>query len=349
MTVKHSLSWPGLGSILKALNPYLIWLSIMLLLIWHQRSLYLQNLLLRAQLQLYHRQLNRWQRRSAITEWFRRLCVILAHFSRILRIPWQQYIHIVSPATLKRWYDKRYARWWSRVSRNPERIPGKPPLSMAEIELIRKLACENVNWQPSQVAGQFYQLTGRRIHRDTVRKYWPSRDPDPLKVLQWKQFLKLHALDIAAIDFFTLKRWGFSPLYCFFVIRYNRRELLHINVTAHPTSDWIKEQLLIAFGTDSGMQYLLSDNDILFRQITEFASEILGLRQIHTRLASPWQSGVAERFVRTIREDLINYMIPLSETVIRQRLLEYRLYYNEVRTHTTLKQERPVQESLPTQ
>ncbi|MCB1174237.1 MAG: hypothetical protein KDK39_11750 [Leptospiraceae bacterium] len=61
-----------------------------------------------------------------------------------------------------------------------------------------------------------------------------------MKVLQWKQFLKLHALDIAAIDFFTLKRWGFSPLYCFFVIPHHRRELLHINVIAHPTSDWIK-------------------------------------------------------------------------------------------------------------
>jgi hypothetical protein len=72
-----------------------------------------------------------------------------------------------------------------------------------------------------------------------------KRRPDKSKVRRWLTFLQNHRQVIAAFDFFTVPTLSFRVLYCFFVIEHHRRRILHFNATAHPTSDWILQQLAL--------------------------------------------------------------------------------------------------------
>jgi putative transposase len=67
------------------------------------------------------------------------------------------------------------------------------------------------------------------------------RDPNPAK--RWLAFLRNHREAIAAMDFFSVPTITFGVLYCFFVISHDRRRILHVNVSKHPTSGWITQEL----------------------------------------------------------------------------------------------------------
>ncbi len=98
------------------------------------------------------------------------------------------------------------------------------------------------------------------------------------------------------------------------------------------------------------MRLLLSDNDRLFVPVTHYIEETLLVRRVRTQIASPWQNGIAERFVRTLRQELLNYLVTLFsflESVIRQRLLEYKIYYNEDRTHSANGLDSPLGRATP--
>jgi hypothetical protein len=81
------------------------------------------------------------------------------------------------------------------------------------------------------------------------------KDPQPAK--RWLAFLRNHREAIAAMDFFTVPTLTFGVLYCFFIISHDRRRILHFNVTRHPTSTWIAQQLREAFPYDSAPRFLL--------------------------------------------------------------------------------------------
>ena len=89
------------------------------------------------------------------------------------------------------------------------------------------------------------------------RRRWmkrASRDPGP--ATRWLTFLRNHREAIAAMDFFTVPTITFSALYCFFVISHDRRRILHFNVTKHPTSSWIVQQLREAFPFGSAPRFV---------------------------------------------------------------------------------------------
>ena len=96
-----------------------------------------------------------------------------------------------------------------------------------------------------------------------------------------------------------------------------------------------KNQFRSAF-PDNVPRILISDNDSVFRSAKNWLREVMDIRSHFTRIMSPWQNGVAERWVRTVRRELTDHVIPLSEQHLRTLLLEYVQHYNEDRTHTTL-------------
>jgi hypothetical protein len=85
------------------------------------------------------------------------------------------------------------------------------------------------------------------------------RDPEPAK--RWFAFLRNHREAIAAMDLFTTPTVNFRILYCFFIIWHDRRQILHFNVTRHPTSLWIVQQLREASFYQSAPRFLIFDRD----------------------------------------------------------------------------------------
>ncbi|MGO9641931.1 MAG: hypothetical protein ACLP1Y_11580 [Candidatus Acidiferrales bacterium] len=104
---------------------------------------------------------------------------------------------------------------------------------------------------------------------------------DPGRAKRWLTFLRNHREAIAAMDFFTVPTITFGVLYCFFVIRHDRRRILHVNVTKHPTSGWITQQLREAFPFETSLKYMIFDRDRKFE--FEVIATVTGMRMIPKR------------------------------------------------------------------
>ena len=128
---------------------------------------------------------------------------------------------------------------------------------------------------------------------------------------------------------------------CFFVISHDRRRILHFNVTQHPTSLWVSQQLREAFPEETAPKFLILDRDKKFGGDVPDLLNSLGSRLIRIAYRSPWQNGIAERWVGSCRRELLDQVIVFSEAHLRKLVREYIRYYHEDRTHDGLGKDTP--------
>ena len=165
------------------------------------------------------------------------------------------------------------------------------------------------------------------------------RSPEPAK--RWATFLSNHREAITTMDFFTVSTLTFGVLYCFFVISHDRRRILHWNFTRHPSSAWVMQQLRQAFPYDYATKYLIFDRATNFNIEAVDTIKTLGIEPKRTSFRSPWQNGVAERWVGNYRRDLLDHVIVLNERHLKRLMKEYVGYYHDDRTHLALGKETP--------
>lgn len=178
--------------------------------------------------------------------------------------------------------------------------------------------------------------TARPVHT----KYMVKRRGPPSQ--GWLTFLRNHAPDIAAMDLFVVPTIGFDLLYAFVIVRLDRRDLVWINVTANPTTEWVARQLTEAFPWDEAPKYLVRDRDRIYGTVVARRLRAMGIRDKPTAPASPWQNGVAQRLIGSIRRECVDHIIVLSEAHLRRILRSYSRYYNDTRTHRSLDKDAPV-------
>jgi transposase InsO family protein len=160
------------------------------------------------------------------------------------------------------------------------------------------------------------------------------RSPEPAK--RWATFLTNHREAIAAMDFFTVPTLTFGVLYCFFVITHDRRQILHCDITKHPNSSWVTQQLREAFPYDSAPRYLIFDRATNLNKEVVSTIKALRIEPKRTSFRSPWQNGVAERWVGNCRRDLLDHVIVLNRCHLKRLMNEYVRYYHGDRTHLAL-------------
>jgi transposase InsO family protein len=166
------------------------------------------------------------------------------------------------------------------------------------------------------------------------------RPPDPAR--RWLIFLRNYREAIAAMDFFTVPTLTFGILYCFFVIGHDRRRILHCNVTRNPSALWVALQLHETWEYSQPPQrFLIFDRDAKFSADVIATVKAMGSQPIRTAFRSPWQNGIAERWVGSVRRDLLDHVIVLNERHLRRLLNEYVRYYHEDRTHLGLGKDTP--------
>ena len=162
--------------------------------------------------------------------------------------------------------------------------------------------------------------------------------------LYWK-WLSRHREVIVAMDFFTVPTATFRVLYVWFAVRHSRRDIAHWSVTDSPTAPWVVQQLREAYPfNDAGdlSRYLVFDRDTIFSADVTAAIASIGLKPTRTSYQSPWQNGVAERFVGTVRRGLLDHAIVLDDEHLRRLLGEYLAYYHADRTHLGIEKDAPV-------
>ena len=197
------------------------------------------------------------------------------------------------------------------------------------------MATEN-HWRARKIQAELSKL-GIQVSLATISRYLPKRlEPEPSQHQRWITFLRNHRDLIAGMDFFIVPTVRFQLLYVWFTIDHGRRRILHFNVTQNPTARWVIQQLRDAFPEEPSHRFLIFDNDAIFSAQVACSIAGFGVHPRRTALQSPWQNGTAERFVGSVRRELLDHVIVLSEDHLRRLLREYVEYYNAERVHTSI-------------
>ena len=168
----------------------------------------------------------------------------------------------------------------------------------------------------------------------TVAKYMRRTSPRPSP--SWRTFLATHAQDLVAVDFLLVPTLTFRLLFVFIVLRHDRRELLHLNVTDHPTAVWTARQILEAFPNETAPRYLLRDRDAVYGECFTRCLANMGIREVIIAPRAPWQNPFVERVIGSIRRECLDHFMILNEAHLRRLLRTYLAYYNTVRPHQAL-------------
>jgi len=227
---------------------------------------------------------------------------------------------IVAPETVVRWHRAGFQIYWSWRSGCSIRC-GRKRISRELRELIFQMVAENPRWGAPRVHGELLKL-GFDLSERTVSRWMRRAPKTPDAGRRWKTFLSNHREAIAAMDLFTVPTIRFSVLYCFFVIALDRRRILHSNVTKHPDSFWIAQQLREAFPAECQHEFLIFDRDAKFGSEALSAMEAVELASVRTSFRSPWQNGVAERWVGSRRRDMLDHVIAFNERRLKRLLAE---------------------------
>jgi transposase InsO family protein len=250
---------------------------------------------------------------------------------------WTDVLILVKPETVVGWHRAGFRLFWKWRSR----AGGGRPATTAEIRtLIRRVAEENPTWGAPKIHGELLKL-GFTVSERTVARYLRRvrRRGDPGQ--GWLTFLANHREIIAALDFFTIPTVTFTLLYCFFVIEHGRRKIRHFNVTRHPTAEWVVQQLREAFPEIGPLRYIVLDRDAKFNADVLAFLKATGLQPKRTSIQSPWQNGIAERWVGGCRRELLDHVIPLNEEHLRRLVRDYISYFHEDRIHDGLGKDTP--------
>jgi len=273
---------------------------------------------------------------------------ILAALSRLL--PREHRHHrLVTPDTLLRWHRALVSRHWTK----PHRPPGRPSLTAELRRLILRMATENPTWGYRRIHGELSRL-GYRVAPSTVWQLLQQAgiDPAPLRAgLTWRQFLSAQAEGILACDFFHVDTVLLQRLYVLFVVEVASRRVHLLGVTANPTGAWVTQQarnLLMDLADRVGQfRFLIRDRDAKFTHSFDavFGSE--GIRILRTPVRAPRANAVAERWVGTVRRELLDRMLIVGQQQLETALASYVAHYNDHRPHRSLGQASPLAAVAP--
>jgi putative transposase len=268
---------------------------------------------------------------------------ILAALTRLL--PAQRRRHrLVTPETLPRWHHDLVRRHWAK----PHRPPGRPSIPPQLRQLTLRMAAENPTWGYRRIHGELAWL-GDRLAPSTVWLLLPRAgiDPAPRRAGRtWRQFLSAQAEGILAADCFHVDTVLLKRLWVLLVIELATRRVHVLGVTANPTGLWVTQQarnlLMDLADRIGGFSFLVCDRDTKFTDAFDaiFASE--GMRILRTPVRAPRANAYAERWVGTVRRELLDRMLIMGRRHLEAALSGYVAHYNGHRPHRSLGQGPPL-------
>src|SRR5438445_2909064 len=310
----------------------LVW-SVLVLLFRSRVSLEAEILILRHQLNIQRRHLPKRLAFSAMDR------LIFVGLYRLVPNTIKA-LTIVKPDTVIRWHRTGFRSYWRWKSRHR---CGRPIAPLEIRRLIREMSIANPLWGAPRIHGELLKL-GIEIGQTSVAKYMARRTGPPSQ--GWKTFLRNQAAGIVAMDLFVVPTISFRLLYGLLIMGHGRRQILWLGVTAHPTAEWIANQLTEACGWEQVPHYLIRDRDRAYGNVFIRRLRSMGIRDRPTSPRSPWQNGYAERLIGSIRRECLDHVGVFGERHLRHMLQSYMNYHNEVRTHLSLDKDAPVSRAV---
>jgi putative transposase len=291
-------------------------------------------------------------RRLRLTDTERRRLAALAHPLGRTRL--QEVAAIATPETLLRWYQRLIAQKFD--GSHHRRHLGRPRVAEEIDQLVVRMAEENATWGYRRIQGALANL-GHHIDAITVRNILRRHHLEPAPQrrkagMSWPQFLKIHWDVLAAADFFTVEvaTWrGLVTYYVLVVMELSTRRVHIPGITPHPTDAFMTQcarQLtdpIDGFLLDK--RYLLHDRDEKFRHGFDRTLRSSSVEPIVLPPRSPNLNAHCERFVRSIKEEVLTQMIVIGEAALRDVIQSYLSHYHHERNHQGLGNQLIVPES----
>ena len=250
---------------------------------------------------------------------------------------WRSALAIVQPETVIKWHRQGFKLFWRWKSKRGK--PGHPPIACEIRDLIRRMSRENPTWGAPRILSELI-LLGHDVAEQTVAKYIIRSRKPPSQT--WRTFLDNHVPDIAACDFCTVPTVTFRVLYVFIVLRHDRRQIVHFNVTTNPHAEWTAQQIVQAFPYEEAPRFLIRDRDGIYGDYFKERVKDMGIEEVPIAPYSPWQNPYCERAVGSIRRDCLDRVIVLNERHLHRILSEYFDYYHNSRCHLSLDRNSPM-------
>src|SRR5258708_21632469 len=224
-------------------------------------------------------------------------------FVCLYRLGVRDALAIVKPETVVKWHRagfRSYCRWKSR------RRGGRPTVTLEIRRLVREMSIANPLWGAPRIHGELLKL-GVDMGQTSGDKYMVRRRDPPSQ--GWRTFLRNQADGIAAMDMFVVPTISFRLLYGLLIVGHSRRQIVWLGVTAHPTAEWIANQITEAFGWERAPHYLIRDCDPAYGNVFIRRLRSMGIRDRPTSPGSPWQNGYAERLIGSIQRECLDHVV----------------------------------------
>jgi transposase InsO family protein len=257
---------------------------------------------------------------------------------------------LVTPGTILGWHRRLVARQWTTTATRP---PGRPFIPFGLRTLVKRLAVENPTWGYRRIHGELAGL-GHTVGASTVWAILKAQGLDPAPRWSgptWQQFLTAQAEGIVACDLFHVDTVLMRRLYVFFTVEQATRRVRILGVTAHPTGQWLIQQarnvLMDLQDVGRRVRFLITDRDARFTPAFDAAFISLNADVIKIPVRVPVANAICERFVRSVRRELLDRILIVNTAHARRVLGEYETHFNTHRPHRSLSQAAPLRAPLP--
>jgi transposase InsO family protein len=251
----------------------------------------------------------------------------------------------VTPRTLLRWHRALVRRRW----RQPPGQRGRPKLPAEVRDLVVRLAQENPRWGHRRICGELVKL-GLQVSPTSIRRLLARArlEPAPRRAgPTWREFLRAQAASIVACDFFTVESVCLRRYYALFFIGHASRRVWFAGCTRNPSGAWVTQQarnLGLEF-SEQGVRFLIRDRDSKYSGPFDEVFRSEGIRIVKTPVRAPKANAIAERFVRTVRAECLDWLLILNRRHLEHVLRVYVDHYNRERPHRGLELRPPDQQS----
>lgn len=248
---------------------------------------------------------------------------------------------IVRPETILQWHRRLVARKFDG-SRH-RRYPGRPPVPREIEKLVIRFAKENRTWGYDRIVGALANL-GHSVSDQSVgnilARHGLAPAPERKKRTTWREFVRTHLHILAATDFFTAEVWtraGLVTYYVLFFVHLATRKVHVAGITPNPDAVWMTQMARNVTMADDGFlspgQRLIHDRDTKYSAEFVATVEAAGVETVKLPARSPNLNAVAERWVRSVKDDCLSRIILFGEGSLRRALEDYQVHYHGERNH----------------
>ena len=297
---------------------------------------------LREQVRVLVEQQEKQNKRILLTN--RQRMRVAAKAKRLSRRMLEQCTVLFTPDTILGWFRRLVAEKYDG-SKNRKTV-GRPMISQEIIDLVIQFKMENPRWGYQKITDQIVYL-GYKVSKSSVKNILIENgyDPEPDLTSQstWHEFIKSHWDVLAACDFFTIELLVERKLIrctVFFVMELCTRRIFFAPVKPQPDGDYMIQVARILTDYDDGFlkgkRFLIHDRDPLYTNDFHSILENSGVEPVKLQARSPDLNPYAERFVKSVKSECLDYMILSSVDQLEYVLRQYCMYYHHERIHQSL-------------